>query len=286
MSKPDDQIFTRHSREWRNNLYVYPVISRRSKGLSIGINLNPDKTCNFDCVYCQVDRATPPRVREVDPAVLEQELDQMLDVVQEGRLFDGEPFLHVPPSHRRLNDIAFSGDGESTASARFERAVQIVVDLKSKHHLDQTKIVLITNACYLTRPDVERTLELMDVHQGEIWAKIDAGSEAFFRQVNRFSCSLDHVLKNITAAARRRPIVIQSLFFRTNDQPPPMPEIEAYCLRLNDIVSQGGKIKLVQVYSVARAPHENFVSPLTDSELLAIVETIRSAIHIPTECFS
>src|ERR1041384_5902109 len=59
-------LFTQHSRSWRENRYVYPVVSRRSKGLSIGVNLNPDKVCNFDCIYCCVDRKTPPVWRDVD----------------------------------------------------------------------------------------------------------------------------------------------------------------------------------------------------------------------------
>jgi sulfatase maturation enzyme AslB (radical SAM superfamily) len=57
-----------HSRAHANYLYVYPVISRRSRGLSIGVNLNPDKVCNFDCIYCEVDRRTPPRTTVLDVA--------------------------------------------------------------------------------------------------------------------------------------------------------------------------------------------------------------------------
>ncbi len=59
MAKHKTTLFTQHSRSWQSNRYVYPVISRRSKGLSIGVNLNPDKVCNFDCVYCCVDRTHP-----------------------------------------------------------------------------------------------------------------------------------------------------------------------------------------------------------------------------------
>src|SRR5437764_15166689 len=105
-------LFTQHSRSWRDNRYVYPVISRRSKGVSIGVNLNPDKVCNFDCIYCQVDRKTPPIVRDVDVPRLVDELRDMLQVVQSGELFDNERFRNTPEHLRRLNDIAFSGDGE------------------------------------------------------------------------------------------------------------------------------------------------------------------------------
>src|SRR6266699_4757227 len=81
-----------HRRTFEDNRYVYAVVSRRSKGVSIGINLNPDKVCNFDCVYCQVDRKTPPVVREVDETRLLEELDEMLDLVTMGRLFEHARF--------------------------------------------------------------------------------------------------------------------------------------------------------------------------------------------------
>src|SRR5690606_7543342 len=91
------QLFREHPRSWRENLYVYPVISRRSRGLSIGINLNPDKSCNFDCLYCCVDRTVPPAVRKVDLAVVRAELDHLLGLAVSGRLFEAPPFDQTPP---------------------------------------------------------------------------------------------------------------------------------------------------------------------------------------------
>src|ERR1700738_688622 len=108
-----------HRRTFENNVYVYAVISRRSKGVSIGVNLNPDKVCNFDCVYCQVDRKTPPLVRAVDVPRLLEELEEVLALVQPGELFAIERFQGAPLALRRLNDIAFSGDGEPTTCPQF-----------------------------------------------------------------------------------------------------------------------------------------------------------------------
>src|SRR6478752_3474300 len=99
-------LFAQHSRSWRENRYVYPVISRRSKGLSIGVNLNPDKICNYDCIYCCVDRRVPATVTEVDLDVLGNELQHMLDIVKTGELFQESPFNGTPQQLRRLNDIA------------------------------------------------------------------------------------------------------------------------------------------------------------------------------------
>src|SRR5262245_56611558 len=131
-----------HRRNFADNLYVYPVVSRRSKGVSIGINLNPDKICNFDCVYCQVDRKTPPNVRDVDVSRLLAELEEMLDIVTTGQLFDDERFRDTPPALRRINDIAFSGDGEPTTCPAFLEIVQAVADSKRRRGLGDVKLVL------------------------------------------------------------------------------------------------------------------------------------------------
>src|SRR5688572_26115790 len=75
---PTHQLHTLHQRRFDDNRFVYPVLSRRSRGLSIGVNLNPDKVCNFDCIYCQVDRTRQSETRFVETEGLLAELDDML----------------------------------------------------------------------------------------------------------------------------------------------------------------------------------------------------------------
>src|SRR5580698_219654 len=139
MTSPLQVLHAQHSRNWHDNKFVYPVVSRRSKGISIGINLNPDKVCNFDCIYCQVDRKTPPVVREVEVPRLLAELEDMLDRVQSGQLFEMDRFHETPAGLRRLNDIAFSGDGEPTTCPEFLPIVQAIADLKKRRGLDAVK---------------------------------------------------------------------------------------------------------------------------------------------------
>ena len=191
------------------------------------------------------------------------------------RLFDDPAFASVPPAFREVKDIAFSGDGEPTTCTRFRECVQIVADVKRAAGLDSTKIVLITDACYLTRPEVEAGLAIMDSSDGIIWAKLDAGTEAYFQMVNRPNFPLQHVIDNIVAASRRRPVVIQSLFMRLSGKPPDSAELEAYADRLNEIASAGGKLDHVQVYTIARAPAEAFVSPLTHEEVDGVAKLVR-----------
>ena len=183
-------------------------------GISIGVNLNPDKVCNFDCIYCQVDRTTQSETTFVETEQLLRELDDMLALVASGEIYDTEKFRDTPPHLRRLNDIAFSGDGEPTTYRNFDEIIAACAEVKRRHGLDDVKMVLITNASMFHRPHVQRGLEILDANNGEIWAKLEAGTEEYFQLVDRTPIPFRQILDNITAAARVRPLVIQALFMR------------------------------------------------------------------------
>jgi len=123
---------------------------------------------------------------------------------------------------------------------------------------------------------VQRALEVLDQNNGEVWAKLDAGTAAYFEQVDRTKIPFRQVLENITAAARVRPLVIQSLFMRIDDISPPDAEIEAFCERLSEIVAAGGQIKLVQVYTIARQPAQSHVTALDADEVERIASRVAS----------
>lgn len=284
MSPTRINLFTQHSRNWQTNRYVYPVISRRSKGLSIGVNLNPDKACNFDCVYCCVDRTVPPTVREVDLDILRDELAHLLDMSVSGELFAQPPFDQTPAHLRRLNDVAFSGDGEPTAYPRFEEACQLAAALLEQRRTSNAKIVVITNATLFDRPKVAQALKFLDDHNGEIWAKLDAGTEEYYRLIERTSIPLARVLSNIALAGRARPIVIQSLFMNVKGQPPGDQEIGAYVQRLRELTAGGCQIKLVQIYTIARTTAEAYVTPLNNPAIDAISNRVagETGLHVET----
>ncbi len=270
-------LFQSHSRSFEDNRFVYAVVSRRSGGVSIGVNLNPEKYCNFDCVYCQVDRTVRggPSLRKGDLPQLAAELDEMVELAVSGRLFEGTRFSDTPARFRRLNEISMSGDGEPTASPIFDEVVQLCADIRRRRGLEDVKLVLITNATLFKRERVRKALEVLDANNGEIWGKLDAGTEEYYQAVDRSKVKLVEVMENLTSAAQQRPIVIQSLFMRLNDQPPPLAEQEAYCDRLGEIVAGGGRIKLVQIHTIARRPAESFASPLRDSEVDALAEVVK-----------
>lgn len=278
-------LYADHARRWQSNAYVYAVAARRSGGLSIGINLNPDTACNFDCIYCQVDRKTPPRMREVDLDRVAAELDDILKAAASGVIFAGPPFDRLPAGNRVVRDIAFSGDGEPTTYPRFEEAVRIVAAARERFGLKDTKIVLITDACYLKKENVRAGLRAMDGANGEIWAKLDAGTQAYYEVVNRPNYPLSHVMENIIDAARERPVVIQSLWMRVHGAAPADAEVDAYADRLLEILAAGGRIKLVQLYTIARQTAEAYATPLADEELDAIHQRVAGRVHIPMAVF-
>lgn len=265
---------------------MYPVCSRRAGGISIGINLNLDKTCTFNCVYCQVDRTAMPvsASRQVDLNALRAELADMLSSAAAGRLLAEPEFASLPAHLKRLNDVAFSGDGEPTCSPAFAEAVALAERQIVAAGLD-LKLVLITNATLLDRPAVGSALELLHGRRGEVWAKLDAGTEEFFRLIDRGSVPFERVLRNIRQTASRWPIVIQSCFMQLDGQPPPAEQIEAYCDRLGEILAEG-TIRLVQVYTVARPPAESFVVPLSRQQVDSIVAAVRRRHpHLPAAAY-
>jgi wyosine [tRNA(Phe)-imidazoG37] synthetase (radical SAM superfamily) len=275
----------RHERRWADNLYVYAVVSRRSHGVSVGINLNPGKECNFDCLYCQVDRTVAPRVRYVDLERLGAELDAVLHAAADGTLYDAAPFDALPPADRAVRDLAFSGDGEPTTCPRLGEAVATAAAARRRFGLDSTKIVVITDAAYLRKPNVREALAVLDGNNGEIWAKLDAGTEEYFQRVDRPNVTLQHVLDNILDAARVRPVVIQSLWMRVDGALPADAEVQAYCDHLNDLIAAGGRLKNIQVYTIARKPSEPIVSPLPDADLDRLADAVRARVRAPVEVF-
>jgi wyosine [tRNA(Phe)-imidazoG37] synthetase (radical SAM superfamily) len=186
---------------------------------------------------------------------------------------------------RVVRDIAFSGDGEPTMIPNFSECVRAAAAVKRAEGLDEAKLVLITDAAGLDKADVKRGLEIMDANHGEVWGKLDAGTEDYYRRVNRSFVRFERILKNLRETAQARPIVIQSLFLKMHGEAMPPAELAAYCDRLNEIVRAGGRIKEVHAYTIARPTPEPWATRLTADELEAIAETIRTKTGLKVETF-
>ncbi len=271
--------FKNHSRSLAENRYVYAVVSRRARGLSVGVNLNPDKVCNFDCPYCQVDRATPGGPSAIDVGALVAELEAQLAHAAAPEFWAAPPFDTVAPALRRLADVAFAGDGEPTTPAEFPAVAEAVRGVLARRGLT-IPIRLITNATMFDRERVKRALGFCD----ELWCKLDAGTESYFHLVDGTRLPFAKILTNLSAVARERPIVIQSLFMRFAGAPPSPEEIDGYVARLREMGQAGGTIDRVQVYTVARKPSDPRCEPLPLEALDAIAAKVRG-LGLPAETF-
>ena len=259
-----------HRRELDENRYVYAVVSRRARGLSIGVNLNPDKACNFDCPYCQVDRTTPGGATRVDVAELAVELEDLLRRAA-GDLWTAPPFDTVAPELRRVADVAFAGDGEPTTPPEFPAAARAAREARDRL-APGVPLRLLTNATLFHKERVRAALAEFD----GLWCKLDAGTEAHFRVVDGTRLPFRRILDNLLLVARDRPVVLQSLFLTLDGASPDDAEITAWVERMREIVEQGGRIEHVQVYTVARTPADPRVGALSQDRLQTIAAAARA----------
>lgn len=263
-----------HPREFLDNRFVYVVISSRTRGLSVGVNLNPDRQCNFDCVYCEVDRSLPIREPVLDVDVMADELERTVSLALNGGLRECPGFATVPEDLMQLRHVALSGDGEPTLCPQFSDAVQSVVHVRARGGFPYFKMVLITNASGLDQPQVREGLRFF-TKEDEVWAKLDGGSEAYLKRINRTDVPLEHVMSNILELGRRRPVVIQSLFPLYKGQEPSEMDLLDYTDRLRELQNGGAQIRLVQVYSCSRPTLHPDCAHLPLRTLSAIARVVR-----------
>jgi wyosine [tRNA(Phe)-imidazoG37] synthetase (radical SAM superfamily) len=271
-------------RDFLDNRFVYAVVSARARGLSVGINMCPDKNCNFQCVYCEVHRNGEVPDDHLDVDVLAAELKKTLIYVRAGRLRERPWYRTLPDELLQLRHVALSGDGEPTLSPRFAEALQAVVHVRALCGFPFFKLVLLTNATGLDLPQVQQGLKHL-TRSDEVWAKLDGGTQAYVNKVNRSAVSLEKILSNILLLARQRPVVIQSLFPAINGEEPPLEEIETYSRRLLDLKNAGAQISLVQIYSATRPSPNSQSGHLPLKVLSRIAQTVRQTSGLPAEVF-
>lgn len=271
-------------RDFLGNRFVYAVISQRARGLSIGVNLNPDKYCNFKCVYCEVDRAAAESERAVDTNVLAAELTRVLDLVEQDKFRTVPRFQKIPAELLRLKEVALSGDGEPTLCPNFEAVLETVLRVRSQRpHFFKT--VLITNTAGLFLAPVERGWRQLST-EDEIWVKLDAGTQDYMQQVNRpEQMTLQEVTANILRVGRVRPIVIQSLFPLLEGEGPSDEEIDRYVHRLQELKAGGAQISLVQIYSAHRATQNRNCGHLPLNALSTIARRVHEQTRLKAEVF-
>jgi len=271
-------------REFLDNRFVYLLFSPRAGGLTVGVNLNPDRLCNFDCVYCDVHRYGPSSNGRFDLERMSSELQAVLDLIWNGRLREVASFRRLPAELLSLKHVALSGEGEPTLCPQFAEAVQSIVHVRATGQFPFFKIVLLSNASVLNQPQVLAGVRHLIV-KDEVWLKLDAGTSDCFRSVNRSSVPFEQVLENIRTLGRTRPVVIQSLFPLINGVEPSDQQVRSYIERLQELKADGTDISLVQVYSATRPTARSGCRHLLLKSLSRIAHEVREQTGLTVEVF-
>ena len=277
----DILTITNHDRNIFQGKYIYPVVSRRAGGLSLGINLNTNNACNWQCIYCEVPNLVRGKPEPINLQELESELDYWLD-----QIINKSFLSQYTKSKTEFKDIAFSGNGEPTASKQFKDVIGILIKKINEYKLDKIIIIrLITNGSYMANPVIQESLSLISHFNREIWFKIDRMNKDDIQAVNQVNLSLATIKKNLEAALKNSPTVIQTCLFRLNDKLPSLESLDAYT---NFLKPYEKKIKGIHLYSLARLseqPSQKELTRLTKSELEVIASKIK-LLNIPIQIFS
>lgn len=268
---------TNHDRDSAGMTFVYPVVSRRAGGVSVGVNLNPNNACNWACVYCQVPDLIRGTAPDIDLAQLEAELRTLLTDILHGDFIQ----TRVPEGARRLNDIALSGNGEPTSAKAFPQIIELIGRVMADFDLvGKIKLVLITNGSLADRPRVQDGLRKMAILNGEVWFKFDSATASGMRTVNQTRISPDKQFERLAVAAFLCPTWLQTCVFALDGAPPSNAEQAAYLAAVDRIRQQQIPVQGVLLYGLARPsmqPQASRLSALPAAWLEAFAEKIRAA---------
>lgn len=263
-----------HDRDSANLRYVYPVISRRAGGVSVGINFNPNNACNWRCIYCQVPELTRGTAPPIDLAMLENELRNFLHELLHGNFMQ----TRVPEGSRRINDIALSGNGEPTSATEFAQVIEIISRVRREMALPEgLKTVLITNGSLLFRSTVQQTLRTLAQLNGEVWFKLDRASAAGMQRINDTHTNMNKVRDNLIASIACCPTWLQTCWFALDGEPPTLQDENDYLEFISTLLRDNYKPQGVLLYSLARpslqteAPR---LSALSEGHLQAFADRI------------
>jgi len=264
---------TTNHREREKGCIVYPVYSRRSEGLSVGINLFPDKKkCPFDCPYCEVFPFSGNAAFSYEQ--MEEDLRSVIVSAQNQNI--------------KIRDICFSGNGEPTLSAvfpeAFRRTEEIRAEMTASSHL-----VVITNGAGLLQPQIFSILKnaaCLEQPEGflDIWLKLDAGTPEWYQKMNRTDIPFEKLVKTIKKFVSCAPVTIQTMLCFINGEKPPSDEQDAWETLVCELANahtaapENGNcnIRKVQLYGKARpAPEDPLASQLPDNYIDERTASIR-----------
>jgi len=225
--------------------YVYPVISRRIGGLSIGINFNTNNACNWRCIYCQVPGLTIGTAPEMDFQLLENELRFFLEDVLNGDFYKR---FQIDEDKRVIKDIAIAGNGEPTSLKDFPRAVELIGKIATDVGIfPPSNYVLITNGSLVHQAKVQAGLKILNAYGGEVWFKLDSATEEGRALINNAGQSCKASVENLMLSAKLCTTKLQTCLVDYDNQGLSGKERLAYLDVLGSIKKRGCSVQRVML---------------------------------------
>lgn len=269
-------ITTNHNRDIVGLKYIYPVLSRRAGGLSIGINFNTNNACNWRCIYCQVPDLTVGAAPEIDFQLLEDELRFFLAIVLHGDFYQR---FQVPEHQQAIKDIAISGNGEPTSVKAFAEAVELIGRVATEFGIFPTSnYVLITNGSLVHQPKVQAGLKVLKAYGGEVWFKFDSATDEGLALINNARQSCQSHLKNLLLASQCCPTKLQICLLDYDGNGLSEKEKLAFLTLLTRLKTESVNLQQVMLYTIARPslqPEASRLTPLSVDVLNEFAEDIR-----------
>ena len=191
--------------------YLFGPVPSRRLGRSLGIDLVPQKTCTFDCAYCECGRTTVLTLERREYVPTDRVIAELDDC------------LAKAPD---IDYVTFAGSGEPTLHSGIGDIISFIKDRYPRY-----RVAVLTNGALFVDPDVRAALMRADL----VVPSLDAVSEDIFRDINRPSPGITagQVVAGLVAFSREFPGVIWLEVFIV----PGKNDTDEELLRLRDAVA-------------------------------------------------
>ena len=269
-----------HDRNIFDSKYVYPVVSRRAGGLSLGVNLNTNNACNWQCIYCEIPNLTRGGPEPIEVELLKDELNFWID-----QIINSNFLKENTPPGTTFADVALSGNGEPTAAPEFLEVLEIIITSLKEHKLiDKIPVRLITNGSFISKK--KECLNIFNRHHGEVWFKIDAADEGSIKLINQVNLDPNSMINNLKKCAEACQTVIQTCLLKINHQVPTNDFLKNYSRLIKPYEKL---IKKIDLYSLARPSLQNnqdiTIERLSLDELNHIKNILQKQLTIKIDVF-
>lgn len=221
--------------------YIFGPVPSRRLGSSLGIDVIPHKTCNLDCIYCEVGKTNKMTITKKSFMKIDDVIAELNEI--------------YPMLKEKIDVVTVTGSGEPTLN---KDLYDIITEIK-KIVIHPT--VLLTNGTLVTDDEVKKSMHEFDI----VVPSIDAVSQDIFHKINKphKKLNLGDILKHLKIFSDNYngKLYIEVLLVKgINDNYTELKKIADYI--------KGLKYEKVQLNTVFRPPAYQEAKGLTDKELL------------------